>query len=198
MDSELGRKWKCSYGCRVTGFLRFVGMLNAAVWLGAAFFFTLGVSPALVSQSAQEVLTPKYFSYISGALWQIALAHYFWWHLVCTIIALLHLLAEWLYLGRAAHRAWLLLLGTLLFLSLLGSFWMAPKLAQLHRARHAVDPGGQVNVIARAEATKSYRTWHGMFQAANVLMIAGIAVYFWRATTPSDPLRFVGPVKFRS
>lgn len=175
------------------GFLRFVGMLNAAIWLGAALFYTVSVAPAVVSRDMLALLG-KNFPFYSGSVSQIVLTRYFYWHTVCAFIALLHLLAEWLYLGRVVHRLWSGLLAVLLALGLFGSFWLSPKLARLHRAQHYLN----VRPADREAASKSFRLWQGVFQALNVLMIGGVAVYFWRATNPPDALRFVSPVQFRS
>ena len=174
-------------------FLRFVGIANAAVWLGAATFYTVSAGPAVVSSDMQALLGPRYFPYFSGAVAQIILARYFHFHLACATIALLHLLAERIYLGRTAHRLWLGLLAALFGLSLLGSVWLGPTLARLHRAQHVLSaaPG------AREAAAKSYRLWHGVFQAVNVLMIGGVAVRLWRVANPPDELRFVGSTQFR-
>ncbi len=176
-------------------------MLNAAVWLGAALFCAVGVAPALESRAVHSLFREQYFDYLSGAVTQIVAARYFYWHVVCAIIALLHLLAEWLYLGRVAQRIWLSLVVGLLGLGLLENIWLVPKLAQLHRARHAVELRPEyrdATAKQRAEAAKSYKSWHIVFQGLNLLIIGGVAVYFWRTASPSDPLRFVGSTKFRS
>jgi len=176
-------------------------MLNAAVWFGAALFLVAGVTPALASRDVQAlfrdvhgVFHEQHFAFLSGAVTQVISTRFFYWHIVCTLIALLHLLAEWLYLGRSAHRAWLVLLGGLLALGLIGNAWIVPKLAQLHRTRHAVN----LAPAHREAAAKSFASWNRFFQGVNLLILGGVVVYFWRATTPSDPLRFVGPSKFRS
>ena len=174
-------------------FLRFVGMLNAAVWLGAALFYTMSVAPAVVSRDMLALLG-KSFPFYSGSVSQIVLTRYFYWHTVCAFIALLHLLAEWLYLGRVVHRLWSGLLAVLLAVGLLGSFWLSPKLVKLQRAQYFLNAKAE----DRAAAAKSFRYWHNVFQALNVLMIGGVAVYFWRVTNPPDALRFVTPAKFRS
>ena len=170
-------------------------MLNAAIWLGAALFYTVSVAPTLVSRDMLALLG-KNFPLYSGLVSQIVLTRYFYWHTVCAFIALLHVLAEWLYLGRVVHRLWSGLLMVLLALGLLGSFWLSPKLARLHRAQHYLN----VRPADREVAAKSFRLWQGVFQALNVLMIGGVTLYFWRATNPPDALRFVNPApaKFRS
>lgn len=176
-------------------------MLNAAVWLGAALFFMGGVTPALTSSDVQVlfrdsggVFREEYFQYLSGAFIQVVASRFFYWHIVCALIALLHLLAEWLYLGRSAHRAWLGLLAGLLAAGLLSNAWLVPQLAQSHRTRHAVN----LKPEHREAAAKSFASWNRVFLGMKLLILGGVAVYFWRATTPSEPLRFVGPTKFRS
>jgi hypothetical protein len=191
-DSRLGRKSICFYGACVIGFLRFVGMLNAAVWLGAALFFMAGVTPALMSRDVHALFPKQYSDYYSDAVNQVMATRYFYWHTVCAIVALLHALTEWLYLGRSAHRRWLGLLAGLLAVGLIANAWLIPKLAQLHLTRHAVSPA------QREAAAQSFRSWNRAFQGLHLLVIGGVAVYFWRATSPSDPLRFVTPTKFRS
>ena len=177
----------------MTGILRFIGLANAAVWLGGAIFYTVGFAPALGSQDILTVLGPKNFPYFSGAIAQVALTRYFHLQLACATVALLHLLVEWLYLGRSWRRYWIYLLVAMFWVGLLGSFWLGPKLRDLHRGQHVLSatPG------QREAAVKSFHVWQGVFQSLNVFMIAGVAVYFWRAAHPPDELRFVGSPKIR-
>jgi len=176
----------------VIGFLRFVGTLNAAIWLGAALFYTVSVAPAMIS-GGMLALLGKNFPFYSESVSQIVRTHYFYWHTGCAVIALLHLLVEWLYLGRVVHRPWFGLLAGLLALGLMGGFWLSPKLTELHRV-HYLNPAP----ANREVAGKSFRLWYGVFKVVNVLMIGGVAVYFWRTTNSPDALRFVSPAKFRS
>jgi uncharacterized protein DUF4149 len=167
-------------------------MLNAAIWLGAALFYTVSVAPAMISPD-MLTLFGKSSAFYSGSVEQILRTRYLYWHTVCAFIALLHLLIEWLYLGRGLPRLWSGLLMVLLTLGFLGSFWLRPKLAKLHRAQHYLN----VRPDDREAAAQSFRLWSDVFRALNVLMIGGVAVYFWRATNPPDALRFVSPAKFR-
>jgi hypothetical protein len=170
-----------------------VGVLNAAVWLGAAIFFTMGAGPALVSTDMLTVLGAKNFPYFSGAVAQIVLARFFRLQVACAVIALVHLVTEWLYLGRPAQKLWLGLLLGLLVLSVAGNAWLCPKLSRLHLIQYALNTTRQDSDAA----ARSFRTWQGVFQAINVLMIGGLGLYLWRVTNPADSLRFVSPVKFR-
>ena len=161
-----------------------MGTLNAAIWLGAALFYTVSVAPAMISGDMLALLG-KSFPFYSGSVSQIVRTHYFYWHTGCAVIALVHLLVEWLYLGRVVHRPWSGLLAGLLALGL--------KLTELHRD-HYLNP----TPANREAAGKSFRLWYGVFKVVNLLMIGGVAVYFWRTTNPPDALRFVSPAKFRS
>jgi len=171
-----------------------MGMLNAAVWLGAAMFCTLGVLPVLDSQQLTALLGQTYFPFLSVAIGRLIIAKLFHWQIFCAVVAWLHLVLEWLYLGRTPRRLWVGLLTILFSLSLLGGLWLNPKVSRLHRTHHAVNVAPEI----REQAGKGFRVWEGVFQALNVLLIGGVAVYFWRLTTVEDAPRFVTPVKFRS
>lgn len=192
-ESRLGSEQFCSYGGRVIGFLRFMGMLNAAIWLGAAIFCTLGVLPLVNSQAMTALLGQTYFPYLSGGIVRLIIARLFYWQIFFAVIAWLHLVLEWLYLGRTPRRLWVGLLTLLFSVSLIAGLWLNPKLTRLHRSAHAVN----LRPEDRAVAEKSFRLWDGVFEAVNVLLIGGLGVYFWRLTTTEDAPRFVTPVKFR-
>lgn len=142
----------------------------------------------MLSGEMRGLLGPKYFPYFSGAVGLILLERYFHFQVVCASLALLHVLAERFYLGRRLTRIRLGLLAALLVFGLAGSLWLAPKLTRLHRLAHAQN----ALPVTREAAARSFRVWHGVFQGANVLVIAGVAVCVWRVTHPRDELRFVG------
>lgn len=169
-------------------------MLNAAIWLGAAVFCSTAVLAALNSNDMVNLVGAKYFAPISGALAQIIFARLFHLQTACALLAGLHLLGEWLYLGRQPQRRRVAWLTGLFTLSLLSGLWLGPKLTQLHRAQYGLNTRGE----DRAGAERSFRWWQGGFQTVNGLMIGGVLVYFWRVTQPDDSLRFVRPVNFRS
>jgi hypothetical protein len=171
-----------------------MGMLNAAVWLGATVFCSTAILAALNSQAMVNLVGVKYFSQLSGAMTQIIFARLFHLQIACALLAWLHLLGEWLYLGRPPRR-WLVALLTALFaLSLMGSLWLGPKLRLLHRTQHALN----TRLEGQELAERTFRRWNGVFQALNVVMIGGVLVYFWRVTKSDDSPRFVRPVNFRS
>lgn len=176
------------------GFLRFVGLLNAAVWLGATVFSTSGAWPAVYSVEMKELLGAKNYPYFSEAVGQIIFSRYFQLQMVCGVVALLHVLAEWLYLGRSARRFWLGLLIGLCALSLIGGYWVQPRM----KALHAVNCGMNTRPEIRKAASNSFRAWRHVSHAMNVLMIGGLVLYLWRVANPADQTCFLDASKVRS
>ena len=170
--------------------------MNAAVWFGAAVFFTFGAGPAAFSPDMENVLKLKAglpFRYFAGGIAQVLIASYFRLQLVCGIIALFHLLAERLYSGKSPQKFGVGLLVALLSVTLFGAYWLQPKLKQLHTIRYAVNSTPET----REAATQSFRAWHSVSQAINLLMLAGLAFYLWRVANPPDSTRFLITPKFR-
>lgn len=169
------------------GFLRFLGVANAAVWFGCAIFFTFGVAPAVFSEEMRRgILGEQLYPDYSGRIAMLILERYFLFHLVCGIIALLHLVAEFLYMGKPLQRLTLYLLLGIFALGLLGGYWLQPKLQNLHRERYArTSTPEQVQRAAR-----SFSSWHGWSQVLNLVVMVGVAVYLWRVTTPSSGYRY--------
>lgn len=167
--------------------------MNAAVWLGAAMFFTFGAGPAFFSPEMQALLDKNY-PYYSGGVAQIVIARYFHWQLACSLIALVHLVAEWLYLGRTPPKFTAALLGVILCLGLAGGFFLQPKLKSLHQIKYSP----AATPAQRSEAASSFRGWHGASQAMNLFVLLGITIYCWRTANPSDPTRILPAAKFKS
>lgn len=176
------------------GVLRFIGVINAAIWLGGAVFFTLSAGPAFFSpdMAAALGLGDTNFRYYAGKIAQVLLSRYFHFHLTCAVIAWLHLLAEWLYLGRPSRRFSFGLIAALFTITLIGGNVLQPKLHRLHEIRYS-----NALPVEREAARKSFGLWHGISQVLNVLVIGGLTVYLWRAANPSDTPRFISSVKFR-
>jgi hypothetical protein len=178
----------------VIGLLRFVGILNAAVWFGGAVFFTFWSGRAPFSPEMKTLLGPENYPYFSGAIAQILIARYFNLQFTCSIIAVVHLLAEWLYLGRFPQGTRLGLLVGLCLAVLVGGYWLQPRMKALHATKYALNRPAQV----RESAARSFGAWHGVSMGINLLVVAGLAAYLWRVANPSDEARFVSAVKFRS
>jgi hypothetical protein len=170
--------------------LRLVGLLNAAVWFGAAIFFVIGAEPAAHSRDMQALLGARNYPYYSVAIGQLLATSYFHLFLACSLVALLHLAAEWLYFGKQPQRIWL---GLVLGLCLAGVAQLGviqPRLRAAHRLQYT-------RPDLREAAGRSFRVWHEVSQTVHVLLIGGLAVYLWRVGNPSDPTRFVSATKFR-
>jgi Domain of unknown function (DUF4149) len=176
----------------VTGFLRIVGVANAAVWFGASIFFTFAVGPALFSSDMIEMIRrlggidAEAAKAYAGFVAEVVIKRYFSVHLICAIIALVHLIAEWLYMGKPLQRWTLWLLLAVFGLSLAGGLGFQPKMRALHRDMYAQDAAPE----QRAQARKSFNRWHGASQVLNLMVLAGVAAYLWRVTTPGSGYRY--------
>ena len=192
LQSKLGIAITFSYRKPVIGFLRFVGILNAASWFGAAIFFTFGTGLVPFSQNMKSLLGQANYPYFSGAIAQLFIARYFYFQIGCAMVAVLHLLAEWLYLGKYPQKLQVGLLIGLAAALLIGGGWLQPKMKVLHATKYGLKNLPEI----RAAADRSFRAWHGVSQVINLLMVGGLTVYLWRATNTSDPTRFVSATKF--
>jgi hypothetical protein len=169
-------------------FLRLIGVLNAAVWLGAAVSFSSAVGPAFFSSAMLRLLSLPH----AGAAQLIVAQHAFVLQSVCGAIALSHLVAEWLYAGKPIQRWPTFLVAGLLGLALFGAL-LQPKLQRLHLEMYGVRSTPQ----QRARAGAALRSWQAVVQAANVFMIVGLAIYVWRVNSVGIAPRFVRATKFR-
>ena len=165
-------------------FLRFIGILNAAVWFGAALFFTFGIAPAFFTPQMKNLLGDIY----AGLVAQVVFERYFVLHYCCGAVALMHQFAEWVYLGKALNRLTFGILMTILVLTVSGGLWLQPKLKEWHRIRHAKPE--QVTAVQREAATKSFQAWHGISQTMNLVVLAGLAALAWRLSVPANGSRF--------
>lgn len=186
--------------------LRFIGVLNAAVWLGASVFFTFGVAPVFFTDEIKHLFNNSGFW--PGIIAQMALERFFFLQYLCGSIAIAHLLAEWVYLGRALHRLTLGLLIGLLSVAFLGGFWLTPKLKKFYLTKSGsmvVKVGkfdeyrpAQFSREEMARAQRSFSIWHGVSSSVNLLVLGGLIFYLWRTTRTEDTTRFIGSTKFRS
>ena len=170
--------------------LKLIGVINAAVWLGSAVCFTFVAGPAFFSSEMKELLKHAYFP---GAVAQVVLGRYFVLQCVCAGIAVLHLVGEWLYSGKEVWRFHTVLLLSLACLSLAGGWWLQPRLKELHQVKYRVTS----TPAQRLAAARSFDVWHGLSQGANLVMIAGVLVYFLGSASPEILPRFLGGNKIR-
>ncbi|MBM3878701.1 MAG: DUF4149 domain-containing protein [Verrucomicrobia bacterium] len=177
-------------------FIRFVGVVNAAVWVGALVFFTVAAGPAFFSSEMLEFLPRPY----AGRAAEVVIGRLFTLQQWCAGLALLHLAAEYLYAGRAVNRFVVTGLATLFALNLLGGYWLLPHMHSLQQRRYSAS----LAEPDRAAAARSFALWHGTTQAVNLLMMAWLLYYLWHLTREPTGARLVGrgmdrfPVKLRS
>jgi hypothetical protein len=163
-------------------FLRYLSFVNASIWAGASIFMLISV-PALFSPDLTRLLSPAYVGFPAEAI----LSRYFMLQYVCAGVALVHLFAERLYLGRPIQRFTLWLLLGITCLGLLGGFVFQPKINKLHVAKY----WGNTPVL-RADAAHSIKIWHGVSEVANLIMVGGILIHLFRVTRGSESSRFLG------
>lgn len=174
------------------GFLRVVGILNAAVWFGAAVFFTLGAEPALFTRDSQGLLQRSY-SYLAFLLSQEVRLQFVYLSLICCGLAWLHLLGHWLYLGQPIRKFSLWLLSLMAALVVFNQGLLQPKLKQLHIASFV-----SANPLERQTAQRGFKKWHTTSQTSDWLLVGGLALYLWRMSNPPETMRFFSATKFRS
>jgi len=190
--SALGICNLLAYRSPVIGFLRFAGILNAAVWLGAAVYFIDAARPAVSSAKIKELLGAINYPYFSDAITRLLALRLYYLELVCAFAALVLVVAEWLYFGKTVAKWWRGLLVLLLSLAVLECA-LQPKLEQWQRIRY----GANTRPEQREKASTSFSTWQRVSNLANLLLVAGVAAYLWRVANPPDPTRFVSRSRFR-
>lgn len=191
LQQGLGILDSMAYRPCVIGFLRFVGLINAAAWFGATVFFTFGAAPVTASSGMLELLSARNFPYFSVSIEQLLATRFFHWYIGCSIVALLHVLAEWLYLGKYPRSGWLGLLLSLCVGGLVQVYGIQPRLKTAHRVEFT-------QPALREPAERSFRAWHVASTVLDVCLVCGLLVYVWRVAHPEDLTRFVSAPKFRS
>jgi Domain of unknown function (DUF4149) len=165
--------------------------MNAAVWFGGAVFFTFAAAPNFFSPEMLDLFGGRDHPYArawSGQAAQLVLRSYFHTSLVCALVAVAHFAVEWLYTGRRLGRLLAGLLAGMLVLTLLGGFWLQPKLKALHIERYGVRSTPE----QKDAAIRSFKRWHGVSQGLNFLLLIGLAAHLWKVVNPPDSVRFVG------
>jgi hypothetical protein len=177
----------------VIALLRFFGLVNAAVWFGAACFFIFVAEPALTGSDAmQTLLGPKSFPYFSVAAAQILGTRFYTLFLLCALLAMLHVGAEWLYFGKYPRRVWLLLIFGLFLGGLAQNYGIQPVLKERLLLQHTASTPPEQRDLAR----RSFRSWNIMAAGVNLLLLSGLGVYLWHVANPPDEMRFLGTAKF--
>jgi len=170
----------------MNGFLRFVALLNAAVWCGSSVFLVVGL-PGLFSPELERLLTKPYVGFAAEAV----LGRYFILYYCCGAVALLCLAANRIYSGKGS-RLDFGLAGSLMGVGMLSGLWLQPRMHAWHYLKYW---GGTPEIQERAG--RLFGAWHGISQCVNLLVIAGLIVYLWRTSRPAETQRFGGLGKMR-
>lgn len=180
-----------AYAYDVIGFLRIVGVLNVAIWFGASVAFTFVFGRAVFSQDMRQVLGEPHFPYYSGAIATVLISRFFDLQMICGLIALLHLAAEWTYLSRPLPRLWQLLLTLTCAFILFGAFVAQPKIQRYHRVKYNL----RVSPDERASAAAWLKFWHGSSQGVNLIVLVILGCYYWRVVDMPVAGRLASPLK---
>ena len=167
----------------MTALLRYFGILNAALWLGATVFLFIGL-PAIFTDEFKTLIGPGGPVVVGWAAERI-LARFFILQYCCAAFGLAHLTLEWLYCGKPLLQRSLGILAVLIGLALAGGLWMQPKLKDLHTEMYY----GKTPA-ARDAAGGAFKTWHAVSECGNVLAVGGLVIYLWRVSRSGEHARF--------
>jgi len=182
----------------VSGFLRFIGVVNTAMWLGAGIFFAAVVLPAVFSQDMNKEVFHQpadspFYSFYPGGVAVVLFRRFFVLQYICGFVGLLHLCAEKLYLGRAFPRLGTSIVAGALGLSLVGGIWLQPRMEKLRQTMYY----GQ-NQEQKEKARHSFGMWHGISQFANLIVLAGLLIHIMSVSRPpNETIRYGTFTKFR-
>jgi hypothetical protein len=171
-----------------------IGTINAAIWFGAGVFFAAMILPALFSADMHKILREDgVHNYYSGAVALVLFRRFFVLQYICGTVALIHLFAEKLYLGRALPKLGTSLIIGILGLGLIGGVWLQPRMEALHERMYV-----GTNVEDKERARHAFGLWHGISELANLGILAGLLVHLAYVTRPVESTRYGGFTKFRS
>ncbi len=168
--------------------------MNAAIWFGAAVFFVLGADRAASSVQMRELIGTNNFPYFSEAIANIFARRFFVLYACCSAVALLYLLAEWLYFGKYPAKKWVTFVLVLVFVGMVRGYGLQPTLRKLHDLEY----GRNSTPVQRETAGRSFKTYATISHSIDIILAAALGIYLWKLGNPSDSMRFLGPAKFRS
>jgi len=165
--------------------------MNAAVWFGGSLFMMVGVAPAVFAPEVKR-LGDLWTGFLAFHLFERYFALQYW----CGAVAIVHLCAEWVYLGKPLYRLSLGLVLAVFCLGLAGGLVMQPRLRMLHEIKHGKNE--VYDEVRKAQAARSLGIWHGISRVAGLVALGGLGWYLWRMGNPPNPPRYMPSSKFRS
>ncbi|MCB1125921.1 MAG: DUF4149 domain-containing protein [Verrucomicrobiae bacterium] len=169
--------------------IRFIGVVNAAIWLGSAVGFTVVVGPAFFSSEMLGIFPRPY----AARAVEVVIGRLYSFQMLCAFVALLHLAFEYFQQPRPPSRFHVGLLTVLLGLNLAGTFWLLPTMHQLEAVRYS----DATTVEQKTLAKQRFGFWHGSSQVVNLGVMLALGYHLWRLTRPADKPRFSSFSKFR-
>lgn len=163
--------------------------MNAAVWFGGSLFMMVGVAPAVFA-SEMDRFGDYWKGFIAFHLFERYFALQYW----CGAVAIAHVFAEWVYLGKPLYRLSLGLVFGVFCLGLLGGLVVQPKLKLLHAIKYSSNETD----ARKAPAARSLYIWHRVSEVAGLLVVGGLGWYLWRMGNPPNAPRYAPSSKFRS
>ena len=190
-QTNLGMTQSVALYCGVMGFIRFTGLFNAAVWVGGSVFFSFLAGKVFFTSEVTDFTPPPY----NGLVAQAMLGRYFMLHTICGVVAVLHLLIEWLYSGGRFPKRAIAIVCVLLGLALIGGKFINPKLTVWHQQKYQFklktegDPPMIENAEHKADVVQNakwkFTVWHGVSQIVNLAMLILLTWRFWRLAQSS-------------
>jgi len=162
--------------------LRFLGLMNAAVWLGGVVYF----SAAGIRTVFQPSIRALFHEYYVGTVAQALQASYFRFQVVCAAVAIVHLLLLWWLRPRHVQRPLATIVAIMSALVVLTAFVIQPQMKSLFETKHRAPTWAQ-----RETAATRFRVWHGVSQGFNLLILGGLVFYVWRMAAPADEVKFL-------
>lgn len=167
--------------------MRFVGIVNAAIWFGAGVFFALVALPGIFSEDLHKLFGEETaFKYYAGGMAMELFRRFFVLQYLCGFVALAHLCAEKLYLGRAFPRLATSIALGVLGISLIGGGIVQPRLRELRQTMYSTTATPE----QKAAATHSFGLWHGTSMAVNFFVLAALLVYLVQVTRAEESSRY--------
>jgi hypothetical protein len=164
-----------------------VGIVNAALWFGASVFFAGVVLPGVFSGDTHKLFGEETaYRYYAGGVAMALFQRFFVLQYVCGLVALAHLCAEKLYLGRAFPRLTTGIVAGALGLSLIGGLWVQPHLREFRQTMYAPTASAE----QKAAAEHSFGVLHGVSELANLVMLAGLLVYLVNVSRQEESARY--------
>jgi hypothetical protein len=164
----------------VTSALKFIGITNAGIWLGVIVYHICVVGPVFGSDEMVRLLRSPHA--IASSL--LEEKRFYLTLITCNFIAIIHLIAEWLYMGRAMVSSTVTTLALLLLSGILSAGAIQPYRSQMHLTAYVSE-----EEVQKRNATKDYQLWSGIQGVLNIAMLSGVGFYFFRVSTREDKVK---------